>query len=466
MLKNRLIATMEKAENPLLIRATAWALERVTGVRTADLLKKSAQEYNFNTGTYGQNWYAENGYDRLAVSYGGYRSHSGKAVAVDSALEFGAVYACVKIISQDIGSCPFFLHERDEIGEHVTKAYGHPTFRVLHDQPNADMSSGEFREALTAQALLGIDGFADVVRDSVSQDCIGMWPYAVGEARVDRDSKGRKVFLVKRGSSPEQTKSAYDIFHLKGFSLDGQKGDDILRRARHAIGLGLSADEYAASFFSRDSTPGVVMSVPPGIKYSKDKVDEIKAAWVSTHRGGTRTHNMTVTQDGVTLSRIDPDFKKLQLLESRENQIVEVAMMYQMPLHKLAQLKRATNNNIEHQGREYEQQTLRSWFRRWQDAAERCLLSTEDRYWPSGRPRRFVEFNVESLVRGDSATQWAGWKEGLLNGVYCPDDILGFLNMDPLPDGRGKIHRVQMQMQDVAQAAQDAMARATQGAAA
>ena len=450
MITRALIATLDRAESPRAIQATTWALERVTGQRTIDLVERKGD----GTGI-GQEWYRQEGFHRIAGQYGS-QSYSGKTITIDSALESTSVLACAKIISEDVGGAPFYPCERNKTGESVEVAYANSLYRVLADLPNDNMSSREFREALTARACLGIDGFAKIERSKETGQVVMLWPYTNASVTPAYNRQNQLFYKVKEGNSAEKDVKREEVFHLKGWTLDGISGDDILQRARHAIGLGLSADEYAGRFFSHDASPGIILSRPAGTALEPGQIQKIKDAWKRWHQGLTRAHEPAILQDGMTATRMDPDHQKLQLHESRKFQVVEIARIYRMPLHKLAELDRSTNNNIEHQGKEYVRHTLTPWFCRWRDAVHRCLLTPDERYWNNGRPRMFADFDTEDLESADLTAQTAQFVSLLQNGVYSINQVLGFLNMNPIGP-EGDEHRVQMQMVDVAQAARAAL---------
>ncbi len=433
MITAALVKALEYSNSPRSISMATWALEHATGIKTADLLATDSD------------WYARNGFRKLAALHGGSGSYSGKTVNAETALESAAVYACVKIIAEDIGGLPFFPYERSEDGTQLEKAYAHPLYECLHDQPNPDMSAGEFREALTARMLLGMDGYAAIERLGKR---IYMWPLT---GTVEQVFNGRTMqYVVDKGKPTQKTYDRTDIFHLKGFTFNGHSGDDILRHARHAIGLGLAADEYAGRFFANDASPGIILTRPGGQgvgTLDSNAVKLIKEAWAKWHRGASRAHEPGFLQDGITAMRLDPDHQKLQLIESRKYQITEVARLYRMPLHKLAELDRSTNNNIEEQGIEYVSHGLGPHRRRWEEAVSRCLLTRDERYWSNGRPRMYAEFNVEAMLRGDFAAQTDGWTKLLEKGPLCINDVRGFLNLNPVEGGDK--HYVQMNMQDI-----------------
>jgi len=441
MLTAGLIKALDYAENPRAVSMAVWALERATGVKTVDLVERKSESYDP----------VRDGFYKLGRLYGsGSGSYSGKSVTFDNSLESAAVYACVKIIAEDIARLPLFLYERKKDGT-LEKAYGSRLYRLLHDAPNPEMSAGSFREALTARALLGLDGFARIQRSSDGRP-VALWPLIEQTVTPSRDKASRQlVYLVKENGASEKTYGASEIFHLKGFTLNGDHGDDILERARHTFGLTLSADEYAGRFFANDASAGLILTRPRDAQsLDPDNVKRVKKAWAEWHRGAARSHEPAVLQDGMTATRVDPDHQKLQLIESRKHQIAEVCRLFRMQLHKVAELDRSTNNNIEHQGIEYTGHTLGPWRSRWEEAIHLRLLTEEEKYHSDGRPRMYAEFNVEAMQQGDFAAQIDGFCKLIEKGVFSIDEVRAWFNKNPVAGGSA--HRVQMQMQDISAA--------------
>lgn len=66
---------------------------------------------------------------------------SGKAATERSAMQMTAVYSCVRILDESDGTAK-------------CKAVDHPLYRVLHDEPNREMTSFMFRKTLMTHLLL------------------------------------------------------------------------------------------------------------------------------------------------------------------------------------------------------------------------------------------------------------------------------------------------------------------------
>jgi len=91
----------------------------------------------------------------------------------------------------------------------------------------------------------------------------------------------------------------------------------------------------------------------------------------------------------------------------------------------------STNNNIEHQGLEFVEYTLRPWLVRWEQAINMRLLSADE------RQEYFVEHLVDGLLRGDQKSRYAAYHIARLDGWMNADDIRERENMNPLPDDQG-----------------------------
>jgi tetrahydromethanopterin S-methyltransferase subunit G len=103
------------------------------------------------------------------------------------------------------------------------------------------------------------------------------------------------------------------------------------------------------------------------------------------------------------------------------------------------------NSNIEYQSIEFVMHTLRPWLVRWEQSIFTQLLMPEE------RKRYFAEFLVEGLLRGDMQSRYQAYATGRQNGWLSADDIRELENMNKLPDGKGEIYLVPLNMVPVDQ---------------
>ena len=69
---------------------------------------------------------------------------SGRPVTERSAMQLTAVHSCVRILAEAIVGLPLHVYQPSSDGAKV-KAFDHPLYRLLHDEPNPEMTSFIFR---------------------------------------------------------------------------------------------------------------------------------------------------------------------------------------------------------------------------------------------------------------------------------------------------------------------------------
>ena len=115
-------------------------------------------------------------------------SLSGKSVTPTSAIQLSAVYACVRVIAETVASLPLHVYEATDTGSR--KAGEHPLYRLLHDEPNAEMTSFVWRETMLSHLLLYGNSYCQIIRSGRS-GIMGLYPLLPDRMAVDRDSKGK-----------------------------------------------------------------------------------------------------------------------------------------------------------------------------------------------------------------------------------------------------------------------------------
>jgi len=116
-----------------------------------------------------QNRTAGSGYSFL---FGG--STAGKSVTERTAMQMTAVYSCVRILAEAIAGLPLHLYRYGEDNS-KNKAMDHPLYRLLHDEPNPEMSSFVFRETLMTHLLLWGNAYAQIIRNGKGE-VIALYP--------------------------------------------------------------------------------------------------------------------------------------------------------------------------------------------------------------------------------------------------------------------------------------------------
>jgi len=361
----------------------------------------------------------------LVDALGGRPVASGIKVTEETALRSTAVYGSVRIISETIASLPLLVYERLEKGKQT--AVNHPLYTVLHDQANSEMTSFTFREVLQGHLLLWGNAYAEIEKNNAGQ-IIGLWPLRPDRTWPERDSKtGEIVYktILSDGTGVILPKDR--VLHIPGFGFDGLIGYSPIHIAREAVGLALATEEFGAKFFGQGTRLSGVLEHPG--KLTKEALERLKESWVQAYSGLSNSHRIAILEEGMKWQQIGVPPEDAQFLETRKFQVTEIARIFRVPPHMLADLDRATFSNIEHQSIEFVVHTIRPWLVRWEQAILWKLFT------PAERKRYFAEFKVDGLLRGDIKSRYEAYAIGRQNGWLSANDIRELENMNPIPDG-------------------------------
>lgn len=351
-------------------------------------------------------------------------SAAGIPVTDETAMRIAAVNACVRVIAETVASLPLNVYQRTDERSRI-RAIRHPLYRLLHDQPNSWQTSFEFRELL--QNHLCLRGRAYAYKLRVGGDISELIPLNPDLVTVEQTPDYRLVYTVNRsdsGRGPLVLKQE-DVLHLRGLSSDGVDGRNVIADARETFGTALAMQAYAGRFFRNDATPSVVLSHPG--KLSKEAADRLEESWNASHSGPANARRTAVIEEGMKVEKLSVAPEDAQFLESRKYTRSEIAGLFRVPPHMIGDLERSTFSNIEHQAIDFVTHCIRPWLVRWEQAMHRDLFIAPILYFP--------EFNVDALLRGDTASRYQAYAVGRQWGWLSANDIRDRENMNPIEGG-------------------------------
>ncbi len=371
----------------------------------------------------------------LLAVLGGVPSTAGTVVTPVSALQFSTVFACVRVLSWALSTLPLILYRRLERGK--TRAVEHPLYRILHDEPNPEMSSVDLRQALMGHLLLWGNAYCEIVRDGAGR-VVEIWPLRPDRTRPVRNARNELVYETSLKDGEQIRLRADRIWHIRGFSFDGLLGYSPIALQREAIGLAMAAQEFGARFFGAGSRPSGILRTDRTL--SLEAARRLKAQWEELHSGLTNAHRVAILEEGLSWQQIGIPPEDAQFLQTRQFQRTEIAAIFGIPPHKIGDLEHATFSNIEHQQLEWVIDTVRPWAVTIEQSANRSLLL------PSERPVYFVEFLIDGLLRGDIESRYRAYAIGRQWGWLSANDVRELENLNPLPDGQGDQYLVPLNM--------------------
>lgn len=361
----------------------------------------------------------------------GGESHAGPEVTDTTALTLAAVFGAVKILAEDVATVPLKVYRRLKEGKE--EAGDHSLYPVLHDAPNPEMSSTDFRESMMMWLGLRGNSYAEVVRDG-SGRVVELWPLHAPSMEVRR-LNGRLTYLYHLPNGEKAVLFGDEVLHVRALSLDGIMGLSPVAFARENIGLGLAAQEYGARLFSNNSVPKGVIEATGKFK-DEEVLKRFKRQVEEAHQGLSKAHRVMVLENGMKWVATGLPPEDAQFLELRKYQVSDIARLYRIAASKLSDTEKRAFASVEQDSLDHVVYTLRPWYVRWEQGINRVLLT------PSERRQYFAEHLVDGFLRGDVAARFEAYTKALNNGMLNIDEARAMENRNPLPDGLGKKFRV------------------------
>jgi len=363
-----------------------------------------------------------------------YTASSGVEVDEDKAMRYSAVWACVKVISEDLASLPLFVYQRRGNGKE--RAIDHPLYRILHDAPNPEMSAMSFREALEAHVLTYGNAYAEIQRNLRGQ-VVGLWPLDPARMTIDRDENNELEYEYSLTDGGKKIFRKEDILHVPGLGFNGLVGYSPIAYQMEAIGVGLAGQEFQGNNLKSGGRLQLAF-IHPAPKAPTEEGRKAFRDAIRKEYGGPTGQKIGVFWEGMEPKTISMTPEEAEFIDSRKFSRTEICAIFRVPPHKIMDLERATFSNIEQQSISYVIDTIRPWCVRWEQAMNQRLLGNSSEY--------FCEHLIDGLMRGDIASRYQAYATGRQWGWLNADEIRTLENMNPLPDGQGQKYLVPMNM--------------------
>jgi len=371
---------------------------------------------------------------------------AGTDVTETTALNLSAVWNATTIISGTVASLPLILYKRT--GSNKTRAKNHPLFNVLHNQANPEMTSFIWRETAQQHILLWGNHYSLIKRNEV-YDVVELWPLNPSRMEVEREN-GRIIYKLRKDDGTKVVFRAEDIFHIPGLGFDGRLGYSVISNmARQSLGTSLAADEHAGRVFAQGTTLRGYLTHPGrfGGQDREGAATKLRNSWEQAYGGLSHAGKIAILEEGMEFKPLSMSPEDLQLLTTRVFNVSEVSRWFNIQLHKLKELTRATFSNIEQQQLEFVIDTMRPWFVRWEAHIDWKLLNEDE------RDVYFAEFLMDALLRGDAKSRNEAYAIQRLHGILNADEWRSYENMNKIGGKAGEAYLWQLNMKEAGEEA-------------
>ena len=294
----------------------------------------------------------------------------------------------------------------------------HWLYRLMAKRPNRFQNPYEWRLMLQGHVAMRGNAYCQIDGNSRGEitELLPLHPDRMAVEMVEGGRDYRYAYTTEDGRRVYYTRG--EIWHLRGLSDDGIMGLSPIEVGRESIGEGLAMQAYSARFFGNDARPPGWIENP-----GKWKDDETKRKWRESWQrlqGGANRGKVAVLEGGMKYHELGLKNSDAQFIEGRGLKVADVARLFRVPLHKISDLSRATNNNIEHQSIEFWTDTMLPYAELWEASIEFQLLGQG---LPGADDLLEPEFDMDRMMRGDAAARSAYYASRTQWGSMTPNEV-------------------------------------------
>lgn len=348
----------------------------------------------------------------------------------ETIVAFAAVYSCATLIASDIGKIRIRLVEQDK--NQIWSEVNVPAFSPILQKPNRWQNRIKFFEQWVISKLL--HGNAYILKERDGRGVV-VEMYVLDPTKVKPlvAPNGDVYYEIRRdnlaGIQQEATiVPASEIIHDTMVALFHPLcGVSPLTACGQAASHGLTIQENSARFFRNDSTPGGILTAPGAI--DQTTAARIKEVWEANMTGENRKR-IAVMGDGMTYTQMTISSKDAEMMEQLKWDEMNVCTAFHVPPYMISVGPAPTYNNIEALNQQYYTQCLQSHIESIELCLDEGLGLTDHQAHTYG-----TEFDLDDLLRMDTATQYKTIGEGIGSGLLAPNEGRKKIGQKPVKGG-------------------------------
>lgn len=344
---------------------------------------------------------------------------SSPTISYDQALSIPAVWGAVNFLSGTIAGIPLQVFDKTKDGR---KKVSGPLASSLGKAVSENLSSFQWRYNMMSAGVFSEGRSVTYFERSGS----GYDFFPVIGAQAERDVSGN----VRYFQDLEQGQRKYfdqgdviDITYMLKPDLLTPRSP--IKTCMAALAKAYHANEYGNKLFANGGMPSWLLQGPFGSEKSASRASENieKATREAAKRGG----NVLSVPIGHRLDPLGADPEKMQLVETQRFAVQEVARIFQLPPTFVQDLSNGTFSNTEQQDLQLVKHTVKRWCEQIEGEMNLKLFGRHS--------KRYVEFNLDGLMRGDFKSMMEGFAVGVQSGQYTPNETREKRNMSPKDGG-------------------------------
>jgi HK97 family phage portal protein len=352
------------------------------------------------------------------IDVSGFATWAGTVVNQKNALEIGAAYACVRLLSDTISTLPvdtFIRRDGNRLPYRPRPAW-------VYEPEGPGSSRIEYYKQIVVSMLLSHGAVVQILRNG-NGDIVALQPLDPTRVDIRRNPATRlREFVIDGGQA---VLPGEDVLYIPEMRRPGSlKGVSRVDELKQTLGLAKALDEFASRYFSNGANTSGMIEFPGNLtqEQAKDLVDAFEAG----HKGLKKAHRPGVLSGGAKFVKTGSDGEQAQMLQSRQFAVEEVARVFRCPPSMIGLNTPGAMSyaSVEHNAIQFTRYSLTPLIAAIEEAHNRLLPGDV-----------FLRVNMDGLLRGDSATQAQVFSTALQAGYMSVNEARGLMDLRPVDGG-------------------------------
>jgi len=352
------------------------------------------------------------------IDVSGFATWAGTVVNQKNALEIGAAYACVRLLSDTISTLPvdtFIRRDGNRLPYRPRPAW-------VYEPEGPGSSRIEYYKQIVVSMLLSHGAVVQILRNGTGE-IVALQPIDPTRVDIRRNPATRlREFVIDGGQA---VLPGEDVLYIPEMRRPGSlKGVSRVDELKQTLGLAKALDEFASRYFSNGANTSGMIEFPGNLtqEQAKDLVDAFEAG----HKGLKKAHRPGVLSGGAKFVKTGSDGEQAQMLQSRQFAVEEVARVFRCPPSMIGLNTPGAMSyaSVEHNAIQFTRYSLTPLIAAIEEAHNRLLPGDV-----------FLRVNMDGLLRGDSATQAQVFSTALQAGYMSVNEARGLMDLRPVDGG-------------------------------
>jgi len=352
-------------------------------------------------------------------------------VRVDTVLTYSTVFRCISLISSDVAKMRLKLVEQGSDG--IWEETESPAFSPVIRKPNRSQNRIQFFTNWMESRL--IHGNTYVLKQRDERGVVAAL-YVLDPNRVKPlvTPDGDIFYQLTRddlaGVPIDEIAPASEIIHDRWNTIyHPLVGTSPIYACGLAAVQGLKIQNGSAHFFGNGGRPAGILSTDGALE--QEDADKMKEAWERNY-SGTNAGRTAVLADGLKYQPIAMTAVDSQLIEQLKWTSENICSVFGVPAYKAGVGTPPGNNNVEALDQQYYAQCLQIHI----ESIELCLDEGLGLNTKKSGVRLGTEFELDDLLRMDTATLINAEAEAVKAGIKAPNEARRRLNLKPVTGGK------------------------------